>query len=154
MTHQIWRVVQLTGTHEKYNIENIIDNLKASKIGEDALFFATANKLNVKFSEEIPKKGQRAEHRGYNITIYSQKNPVASEAAKSLIHEITHIRYNIGGCQHAEAVCMAMEYMHTHNRDITKDEWDTIVNKVKDLYSELNWEVGGYGDYEIFEFVK
>ena len=34
---------------------------------------------------------------------------IASErvAAQTVIHEITHCRYNIGGCQWVEAVCMA-----------------------------------------------
>ena len=68
---------------------------------------------------------------------------------------MTHYYYNIGGCQHAEAVCFAMEKMHIAGRDyLTKEEWDKMVKLAVDNYPEYEWEAGGYGDSTKFDFVR
>ena len=63
--------------------------------------------------------------------------------------------YNIGNCQHAEAICFAMEKMHALNRDyLTEEEWKKMVQLAIDNYPELEWEDGGYGDFKQFDFVR
>ena len=75
-------------------------------------------------------------------------------AQQTFIHEVTHLRFGIGGCQHAEAICFSYEKMHKENRDyLTKAEWGKMVELAKMAYPEYDWEEGGYGDYEQFDFV-
>ena len=97
----------------------------------------------------------RGAQEGRIIRIFSANNRSQLNAAQSVVHEMTHYWYNIGGCQHAEAICYSMELMHSRKKDfLTKDEWEWIVDLVKDAYPELKWEEGGYGDYTQFNFVR
>lgn len=76
-------------------------------------------------------------------------------AEQTVIHEATHLRFNIGKCQHAEAICFSFEKMHIENRNyITEKEWEHMVKLAKEAYPDYNWEKGGYGDYEQFDFVR
>ena len=48
-----------------------------------------------------------------------------------------------------------MEKMHILNRNyLTEEEWNQMVKLATDNYPELEWEKGGYGDYEQFDFVR
>ena len=77
------------------------------------------------------------------------------DAQKTIVHEATHLRFDIGMSQHAEAICYAYEKMHELNRTyLTKTEWEDIVEKVKAEYTNLKWEEGGYGDLTRFVFVQ
>lgn len=68
---------------------------------------------------------------------------------------MTHYKYGIGGCQHAEAICFAMEKMHITGRNhLTQEEWEYVKKLAIDNYPELKWERGGYGNYEQFKIVK
>lgn len=68
---------------------------------------------------------------------------------------MTHYHYGIGGCQHAEAVCFAMEKMHLLNRNyLTEEKWSQMVKLAVDNYPEYEWEDGGYGDFKQFDFVR
>ena len=74
---------------------------------------------------------------------------------KTMIHEYTHYRYNIWNCQHAEAICFAYEKMHNENRAfLYDDEWEYVKGLAIYAYPAYNWEQGGYGDYEQFDFVR
>lgn len=70
-------------------------------------------------------------------------------------NEMTHFYYQIGNCQHAEAVCFAMEKMHLLNRDyLTEEEWNQMVKLAVDNYPEYEWEDGGYGKFNQFNFAR
>ena len=48
-----------------------------------------------------------------------------------------------------------MEKMHLLKRDyLTKSEWTYVKQLAIDNYPEYDWEVGGYGNYEQFDFIK
>ena len=61
---------------------------------------------------------------------------------------MAHYRFGIGECQHAEAICFAMEKMHKEN------EREYVKKLAQDVYTDLKWEDGGYGNYEQFAFVR
>ena len=45
--------------------------------------------------------------------------------------------------------------MHILKRNyLTEKEWNEIVDLVVKNYSNLEWESGGYGDFEQFNFVR
>ena len=74
---------------------------------------------------------------------------------RSVVHEITHLEYDIGRCQHAEAICYARELMYEKGvTTLTRGEWETCVDWAKTKYPSLKWEEGGYGKYEKYDFVK
>ena len=92
--------------------------------------------------------------KGY-IRLYLRNIDSIIVAEQTIIHEATHLRFNIGECQHAEAICFAFEKMHKENRTyLTPEEWDKMVALAKSAYPDYNWEEGGYGDYEQFNFVR
>ena len=46
---------------------------------------------------------------------------------------MTHYYYGIGGCQHAEAICLAMEKMHIEKRDyLTENKWNDFMFELTD----------------------
>lgn len=96
----------------------------------------------------------RGDQRGHIINIYLSNIKSKRVGAQTIIHEMTHYHYGIGQCQHAEAVCFAMEKMHILNRSYLTEEWNQMVKLAVDNYPELEWENGGYGDYEQFDFVR
>ena len=59
-----------------------------------------------------------------------------------------HYHYDIGYCQHAEAICFGLEKLHiTGKAKLTYDEWEYVKKLAIDNYPEYEWEAGGYGDY-------
>lgn len=72
-------------------------------------------------------------------------------AAQTVIHEVTHARYNIGKCQWAEAVCFAQEKKHIIGRnELTFSEKRYIVELAKKNYPEYEWKKGGYSGGKYF----
>lgn len=60
--------------------------------------------------------------------------------AETLVHEITHHRYDIGNSQWAECVCFAQELKHrTGKNNLTANELKDIIKIVKELYPTLPW---------------
>ena len=97
----------------------------------------------------------RGYQQGNKIKIFLSNIKSKRVVAQTIIHEMTHYYYNIGNCQHAEAICFAMEKMHALNRDyLTEEEWKKMVQLAIDNYPELEWEDGGYGDFKQFDFVR
>ena len=75
--------------------------------------------------------------------------------SQTIVHEMAHYRFGIGECQHAEAICFAMEKMHKECRDYLKaNEREYVKKLAQDVYTDLKWEDGGYGNYEQFAFVR
>ena len=98
-----------------------------------------------------PPSGERGTQQGNKITIYLDKIANQRVAAQTVIHEMTHFYYDIGGCQWAEAVCFAKEKMHIEKRNkLTYKELRYIVRLATDNYDELNWKKGGYRNGKTF----
>ena len=77
---------------------------------------------------------------GNDIYIYATKTATVQKTAETLVHEITHHRYDIGGNQWAECVCRAQELKHRNNVDkLTGNELRDIIKSVKRDYPEYKW---------------
>lgn len=125
--------------------ESIIEELNMSAVGRDIIKYMEESGVRPKLEYEKQLHFNKGDQDGRIINIYisNLKNP--RQAAQTVIHEITHQRYNIGGCQWAEVVCYAKEKMHIENREhLTISEKRYIIKLVKDAYSTLNWKKGGY----------
>lgn len=138
-----------------YEKENIIEEMNTSLIGQKILEYLERSQAEVILMNRRPLHPNRGSQNGNQITIYCGNIRNERVVTQTLIHEMTHYWYHIGGCQHAEAVCFAMEKMHLLKRDyLTEDEWEQMVKLAVDNYPELEWECGGYGDFKQFNFVK
>lgn len=125
--------------------QDIIDNLVTSPIGRETLEYIEKNKIYPQLNYEPQYLSQRGQQCGDVIEIFIDNIPNVRVAAQTVIHEITHHRYNIGGCQWAEAVCLANEKKHIVGRNhLTPDELIYIVNLARNNYTEYNWKKGGY----------
>ena len=138
----------------KYTPEQIQEEMQKSEVGRETLRQIEESEPVISIIDEIQNHSDRGNQKGRFINIYSANNHSLLNESQAVIHEMTHFWYNIGGCQHAEAICLARELMHSRNKTVlTKDEWEMIVNLVKEAYPEYEWENGGYGDFSQFDFV-
>ena len=139
----------------RFTKEDYIEELLLSQVGRDTIKAIEESTVSIRISEEKPFSGERGYEDNGSIILYPKNAKNRKIAGQTLIHEMAHFRFKVGHCQHAEAICYAMELMHSRNREwITESEWENLVELVKGAYSEYDWAVGGYGNFEQFNFVK
>jgi hypothetical protein len=139
-----------------YSLEDARKELLKSPVGIDTIN-AIKNSdviINV-INMRMHPTGARGEQYGDRIDIYARQCPNKLVFSQTIVHEMAHYRFGIGECQHAEAICFAMEKMHKERRDYLKpNEWEYVKKLAQDVYPDLKWEDGGYGNYEQFDFVR
>lgn len=77
------------------------------------------------------------------INIYASNTKTVSKTAETIIHEVTHRRFDIGGDIWSECVCKAQEYKHKYRRNyLTIREKRGIIKEIKKTYSVYypNWK--------------
>lgn len=125
--------------------ESILNELETSSVGMETIEYIKRSGILPRLEYENQWHSARGEQQGDAITIYLSNTKNSRVTAQTVIHEMTHHRYNIGECQWAEAVCFAKEKMHIENRTtLTFAEKRYIIGLVKKAYPELNWKKGGY----------
>lgn len=138
-----------------YTREQILQEMQKSQVGKKTINHIANSNVLIEMINEKQIHTNRGEQRGNKIRIYLQNIKSERVGAQTVIHEMTHFYYQIGNCQHAEAVCFAMEKMHLLNRDyLTEEEWNQMVKLAVDNYPEYEWEDGGYGNFNQFNFVR
>lgn len=139
-----------------YSLEDARKELLKSPVGIDTIN-AIKNSdviINV-INMRMHPTGARGEQYGNIIDIYARQCQNKLVFSQTIVHEMAHYRFGIGECQHAEAICFAMEKMHKERRDYLKpNEWEYVKKLAQDTYPELKWEEGGRGNYEQFDFVR
>lgn len=139
-----------------YSLEDARKELLKSPVGIDTIN-AIKNSdviINV-INMRMHPTGARGEQGGNRIDIYARQCQNKLVFSQTIVHEMAHYRFGIGECQHAEAICFAMEKMHKERRGYLKpNEWEYVKKLAQDTYPELKWEEGGYGNYEQFDFVR
>ena len=111
--------------------EDIIKELETSDIGKDTIEYLEESGVSPRLI--------------YEPQFHSNRGEQPRIAAQTVIHEVTHQRFDIGECQWAEAVCMAKEKMHITGRStLTAEEKRYIIKLAKKAYPEYNWKRGGY----------
>lgn len=119
--------------------------LNKNDIGKEALNYIMSENISVEinYTDEAPK-GVRGYTTGKQIVIYAKNTNSIKNTASTLVHEVTHSKYGIGGNQWAEAQCFATEYIYLHG-DLTFETKKAIIKEVKALYPEYNWRRKRYG---------
>ncbi len=118
---------------------NIFKELNKSSIGRETIEYIENNNLNIEFKYFNILEGVRGIHWGQNqIEIFIPNTKTKVLTAQTLIHEVTHVKYNIRDTQWSEAVCFLKEKEHLKGTLTVQDKRDTI-KLVKQLYPELPW---------------
>jgi len=124
------------------------NDLKKSEVGQETIDFINSGKciVEVSYTDEAPE-GVRGVTMGRFITVYAQNTRTVKLTAKTLIHEVTHCKYDIGGDQWAEAVCFCREHIHEKG-SLTYGDMRNIIKTVKELYPEYRWRKGRRGKWK------
>ena len=140
---------------EKFNVDRILEGVRQSEVGRESIEYIEQNETAVFFDNMAYSEGVRGGSGNNYIRLYLRQIDSEIVAEQTFVHEAAHLRFNIGDCQHAEAICYAYEKMHKENRTVLyEDEWKKLVLLAKEQYWYYNWEKGGYGDYGQFSFVR
>ncbi|MCQ2464374.1 MAG: minor capsid protein [Oscillospiraceae bacterium] len=119
--------------------QNIYKGLQKSEIGKSVYKYIIENNVPVEinYTSDAPE-GVRGYCGANSIFVYAVNTKTVKLTVETIIHEVTHMKYNIRGSQWAEAHCFAAEALHTKNSLTISDKRD-IIKKVKKLYSDLDW---------------
>lgn len=122
---------------------SLYNNLAKTEIGRETIEYITAGKcfVEISYADDAPE-GERGYTTGFSIVIHAKNTRTIKETAKTIVHEVTHSKYGIGGSQYAEAVCFAREHLHEHG-SLTNQDLRNIIKIVKRLYPEYEWRKGG-----------
>lgn len=125
--------------------QEVLDLLEQSEIGKTALRHLEEMDVKPIFDYSPKFHSHRGDQQGNIIKIYMSNIATSKVAAQTIIHEATHLYYNIGQNQWAEAVCMAAEKMFLTGKPLTIAEKRYIIKLAKTAYPEYNWKKGGHG---------
>lgn len=122
---------------------SLYNNLAKTEVGRETIEHITAGKcfVEISYADDAPE-GERGYTTGFSIVIHAKNTRTIKETAKTIVHEVTHSKYGIGGSQYAEAVCFAREHLHEHGT-LTNQDLRNIIKTVKRLYPEYEWRRGG-----------
>lgn len=125
--------------------ESITKLLESNEIGQQTIKMLEEKGVKPLLDYGYHRFSYRGEQHGKNIKIFVRNIPNTKVAAQTVVHETTHLYFDIGQCQWAEAVCFAREKMFLTGKKLTVPELRYIVNLAKQAYPEFNWKKGGYG---------
>ena len=114
-----------------YSKQELLKEMVESPIGQKTIDFIEKDNVAIQLDNNRQFHSNRGYQQGNTIKIFLDNTGSKLVAAQTIIHEMTHYHYNIGNCQHAEAVCFAME------KCIKKDEIICIKTSGKEW---LNWQ--------------
>lgn len=129
------------GQKDVIKLRNIEKELEKSPIGKETKQYLYENpcKINIMYNVDVDKELKGL----YNpiddeIYLYASNTKTVSETAATLIHEVTHRRYDIGENFWSECVCKAQELKHKERKNVlTISEKRDIIKSVKETYSEI-----------------
>ena len=119
--------------------------LNKNAIGKEVLDYIIKENISVEinYTNEAPN-GLRGYTTGKQIVIYAKNTNSIKNTASTIVHEVIHSKYGIGGNQWAEAHCFAAEYIYLHG-DLTFEAKKAIIKEVKLLYPEYQWRRKRHG---------
>lgn len=130
------------GQKDIITTRKLMNNLNKTEIGQEIVSYIVEHpELHIHMCYNIDHD---PEIRGYqdkdDIYIYASDTKTVQITAETIIHEVTHHRYDIGDSRWAECVCFAQERKHRTNKSkLTGDELRIIIKTVNELYSKLPW---------------
>lgn len=125
---------------DTFKPENIVKGLKKSDVGKETLEYIISENIDVQinYNPEITRDGLMGLSYGKHADIFGLNTKTKNETVKTIIHEITHIKYDIGECQWAEAVCEMRALQHEKGI-LTIQDKKNIIKEVKMNYPDMKW---------------
>lgn len=136
--------VEITKEMDTVVAANVYKNLNKSEVGKTVLNYIRQNKtsVNVYYNqntiEEMGMEGLYGLCMGNHIYINGLTTKSIKKIAETIIHEATHLRLDINGDQHAEAVCDYFGALHSKGK-LTDNDIRAIIKSVKERYSDRRW---------------
>ena len=132
------------GQNDVIQFRNIEKTLNKSEIGRDYLKYIEDNptKVFIYYNVDVPENLLGEYDSFYDeIKIYASNTKTVEATVETLIHELTHKRYNISGDWHAEAFCKAQGLKHRlRKNELTISEIRGIIKETKGAYTEDYWK--------------
>ena len=138
--------VEITKEMDTVLAANIYKSLNRSNIGKEVLEFIKKSEtsVNIYYNRntvvEMGLEGLYGQCIGNHIYINGLTTQSVKKTVETIIHEATHIRLDIGGGQHAEAVCDYFAELHTKG-ELTGQDIRNIIKSVKERYSDHKWRL-------------
>lgn len=130
------------GQKDIITVRRLMNNLNKTEIGKETVAYIADHpelNINMRYKVDAPENVFGVQEVN-DIYIYATKTATVQKTAETLVHEITHHRYDIGGNQWAECVCRVQELKHRNNVDkLTGNELRDIIKSVKRDYPEYKW---------------
>jgi len=123
---------------------SIYKDLKTSDIGKRVLEYIEKNNVNVEIiynkdsEKEYGLKNKYGVNVGNNIYINARACKTKKMMVETIVHEETHLEYNIGGDAHAECVCDYNALKHRKG-ELTREDIRDIIKSVRQRYPEYKW---------------
>lgn len=123
---------------------SIYKDLKTSEVGQHVLDYIDKNNVSVDIfynKDTIAEYGMEKDYglnMGKHIFINARVCNTKRKMVETIIHETTHIEYNIGGDMHAECVCDYYALKHRKEK-LTGEDIKGIIKSVKERYSDYEW---------------
>ncbi|MBQ7976808.1 MAG: hypothetical protein IJ300_14075 [Clostridia bacterium] len=131
------RIVNVYNESTGYSFTEIEDALLSSDIGKDFAEFAVNNGYNFTMNYDVNVPPYLCgEIDDKEIIVYVMNHDDAKDISRTIIHELSHSRYNWSGTQEYEVNCYLMELIYI-NGDITEDDIKRVVTFVKENYKHL-----------------
>ncbi|PWM20999.1 MAG: capsid protein [Collinsella tanakaei] len=130
------------GQKDVINHWSLQRNLNKSDIGKEIVQYITEHpELKIKLLYKVDNPMNLFGYQnGNEISIYVSDTKTVQKTAETIIHEVTHYRYDIGESKWAECFCVAQEMKHRLGRnELTANELRDIIKSVKKLYPDLPW---------------
>lgn len=125
---------------DTFKPENLVKGLKKSDVGKETLEYIISENIDVQvnYNPEITRYGLMGRCYGKHVDIFGLNTKTKSETVKTIIHEITHVKYEIGGDQWAEAVCEIRALQHEKGI-LTIQDKRNIIKEIKKNYPDMKW---------------
>lgn len=136
--------VEITKEMDTVVAANVYKDLNKSEVGKTVLNYIRQNKtsVNVYYNqntiEEMGMEGLYGLCMGNHIYINGLTTKSIKKIAETIIHEATHLRLDINGDQHAEAVCDYYGALHSKGK-LTDNDIRAIIKSAKERYSDRRW---------------
>lgn len=126
---------------------SLYKDLKTSKIGIHVLEFIEKNNISVAVlynNNSIAEMGMKDNYGkciGKHIYINAKTCNTKKKIVETIIHESTHIEYDIGGDKHSECVCDYYALLHRKG-ELTVSDLRSIIKSINSRYQDMKWRSG------------
>ena len=125
---------------------SLYKDLKNSEIGRHVLEYIDKNNVTVdviynkESIEQLDMKKDYGVNIGKHIFINARTCNTKRKMAETIVHEATHIEYDIGGDRRSECICDIYALQHRKG-NLTWEDIKGIIKSVKQRYPEYRWKV-------------